>query len=459
MNGNLHQTVPTSTVNVLHWLKEAKEKPFSRPSTPPLDWSLSDSERAIVAEYNRCFADSRQLRPILLVQWVRSYVYDTFRNDPDAVSKAEAVLRECLDWRQSLDVVNLPFRSLPRRKEWDSLWPTTFAGYQHQGFPVYLINLPQASLLDGFTTEEARLYHVQRMETIERRKEQHWADTGDLVYRHIVLTDLATPGVSPDLKALWRWGEAIDTLQSGLSMHLNFYPDTLHELYVLNTPWFARMLWQLLRGFLPEATARKFKLLGKEYLDELLKEGFTTALIPLYLGGHAPNPNGIQMRLDIRAGKSETLRVTLQSQNPDHLYTRWKFTVAAGGPASLRVEVGKKPPQYDLHTDSHTEEIAGTAVIEQCKVHTDSSGFYTMEAADHGTLQEIYLIFVLRSAVDENTLVLCEVESVNLADGKASKVAKYADTLESFPLDETCSAEDDPFGVVWNSISNMMSVF
>lgn len=65
----------------------------------------------------------------------------------------------------------------------------------------------------------------------------------------------------------------------------NYYPETLHRLFVVNASSGFRMLWLALKTFLDARTLAKVQVLGPNYLGELL-EAIEPSNLPTFLGGN-----------------------------------------------------------------------------------------------------------------------------------------------------------------------------
>lgn len=64
----------------------------------------------------------------------------------------------------------------------------------------------------------------------------------------------------------------------------DYYPEVLGPYIVVNCPSFFSFIWAILKGLVDEKTRLKFKLLGSDYKDELLKL-IDADQLPKFLGG------------------------------------------------------------------------------------------------------------------------------------------------------------------------------
>lgn len=63
-----------------------------------------------------------------------------------------------------------------------------------------------------------------------------------------------------------------------------YYPETLHILFTINTPSYFSALWAMIRPFMDPATQEKVHILGEDFYEELSKE-IAPENIPVEYGG------------------------------------------------------------------------------------------------------------------------------------------------------------------------------
>jgi len=67
----------------------------------------------------------------------------------------------------------------------------------------------------------------------------------------------------------------------------DLFPESLHRLYVINAPSPFRVAWKVIQTFLDPVTAEKTKILGKDFIADLIKD-INLDMIPHKFGGIGP---------------------------------------------------------------------------------------------------------------------------------------------------------------------------
>jgi len=62
------------------------------------------------------------------------------------------------------------------------------------------------------------------------------------------------------------------------------YPEGTHRMYIINAPWPFRACWTMVKNFMDDATVKRTKVLGEDWLKEVLKE-VPIEMIPPEYGG------------------------------------------------------------------------------------------------------------------------------------------------------------------------------
>ena len=67
----------------------------------------------------------------------------------------------------------------------------------------------------------------------------------------------------------------------------DLFPESLHRLYVINAPSAFRVAWKVIQTFLDPITAEKTKILGKDFIADLIRD-INLDMIPHKFGGIGP---------------------------------------------------------------------------------------------------------------------------------------------------------------------------
>lgn len=109
-------------------------------------------------------------------------------------------------------------------------------------------------------------------------KENESNGTRDIgIYRHCMIFDLSGFNAKKVLKD--RKIHEYYTKRGSL-----IAPEMVHKVYVINAPWVFQNIWKILKAFLHPNTIAKTCIIGKDYMDELLKD-IDINMIPPQFGG------------------------------------------------------------------------------------------------------------------------------------------------------------------------------
>ncbi len=76
-----------------------------------------------------------------------------------------------------------------------------------------------------------------------------------LIEKQIIIFDLKDLSYSLDFMAL-------NTFRRTLAVDEAAYPERLHTLYMINTPFFFTTIWSMIRGWINPVTAAKIQMIG-----------------------------------------------------------------------------------------------------------------------------------------------------------------------------------------------------
>jgi hypothetical protein len=165
------------------------------------------------------------------------------------VDTAETALVKYLQWRLDEkvdDIINNPPKSIDLIR---GLAPYAYHGFDNDGRPIYIEKtgaIHCSKLADPNIVEPAEFVraHVYGMEVLMKSCD----DQSKLLGRRIV--DIAS---ILDMEGLgFHHRVAISILQQSMQIDTAYYPIRIGRVYILNTPWVAPYLYQIVSPLLPE---------------------------------------------------------------------------------------------------------------------------------------------------------------------------------------------------------------
>ncbi|KAK2969442.1 hypothetical protein RJ640_012842 [Escallonia rubra] len=225
------------------------------------------------------------------------------RRDFDLTKAKESYL-EFLKWREEFDVdaIAKEFK-FEEYEEVKRCYPHGFHGVDRYGRPLYIERIGMVNLdalLQVTSMDRFLKYHVSEQEkTLTRRypacslaAKKHIASTTSI----LDMKDVGVSNFSKPARYLFLEIQKIDS---------NYYPETLHRLYIINAGSGFRVLWKALKAFLDPRTLAKiqvsinslysskhrpqFQVLGSNYRSNLIEAVDPRSLdsnLPSFLGGN-----------------------------------------------------------------------------------------------------------------------------------------------------------------------------
>ncbi|XP_071711806.1 phosphatidylinositol/phosphatidylcholine transfer protein SFH2-like isoform X2 [Rutidosis leptorrhynchoides] len=232
-----------------------------------------------------------------------------------------------------------------------------YHGTDKEGRPVYIEILGQVDpkkLMKVTTIERYVKYYVQEYErTLAIRFPACSIAAGRCVASSTSIIDVQGVG-------LWNLTKPVIELLRRLQQINTNYPDTLHQMFIINTTPGFKMLWNMIQSFLEPKSKSKIQVLGTKFKSTLL-EIIDACELPDFLGGSCNC-----------ADKGGCMRFNKGPWLDPHV---------------LKVISSGKSKDCNSRLDSTTEEIAHDSrqcsSLEEALVHINRSSKSTALVSDH----------------------------------------------------------------------------
>lgn len=261
-----------------HW-REVKE----------LERSGLDHGAAVLAEFKHLIEQGGlRLPPEMVVAGDLDATLRRFlRARKFKLEAAYAMLEKSLAWRARVGADTALRTPLPsaRVATIRDCRPSSYVGFHREGYPIFIERLGMLNgdriEQEGIAEEQILELHVREMEFMaEIVFAEASRRAGRTIDRGITIMD------AQGLTFSMLTGFAQRLFRALASMDSDNYPETCHQIYIVNNSTAFSAVWRVLKVFVDAGTRDKIKVLGSgdPMLAALLQE-FDASQIPSFLGG------------------------------------------------------------------------------------------------------------------------------------------------------------------------------
>jgi len=213
---------------------------------PPLE--ISDEQMAILKQVRQELSKTEGEKYDDVIDMV---IFRFTRKNGFDVQKTTKAFLHYMKWRNEQKVDNILETEFPKIDVIKQIVPYRYAGYDKAGRPLYIEKtgkLACAAVTDTrvLTTDEFLQSHIWGMEYMASIAYKMSLTTGKRVDTVCSIIDLDGLGL--------HHRTAISVLKSAMDFDSMYYPERLGKIYVVNAPWIAPSLYQLVHVFLDEYT-------------------------------------------------------------------------------------------------------------------------------------------------------------------------------------------------------------
>ncbi|KAK9757169.1 hypothetical protein RND81_01G145200 [Saponaria officinalis] len=310
--------------------------------------------------------------------------------DPD---KTAHMWEEMVKWRKQngVDTIIQDFY-YDEYEDVQRFYPHGYHGVDKEGRPVYIERLGKvepSKLMNVTTVERFLRYHVQGLEKAFAEK---FPACSIAAKRHIDSTTaiLDVQGVN------WmNFGKvAHDLIMRMQKIDGENYPETLHQMFIINAGTGFKMVWSTVKSFLDPRTTSKIHVLGSKSLGKLI-ESVDPSQLPAFVGGTCSCPDGC---LKYQKGPWNDPDIMNVVHAQETMFMRRTTSVSDYEDLKTKL-LARKVLNSDMFSamvyDVDVRQLANTAALRDDKVgagESSSAGKLMEAVTEGGTVKEATLM-------------------------------------------------------------------
>lgn len=226
----------------------------------------------------------------LLPQDLQLMLLRGYADKKDRMKDSLEGLKYIIDWRRHTKCDTILTTATPEHHSFFNAWGTVYAGEDKYGHLIIADRVETIDLHTLFLLEDDFILEMRtkQMEVLRRLKRNIEQRRGVRVCKHIYILDLSGLNVrkhfTPRVKNL---------LQSIFKVGGDAYPDSMWQMWLINTPFVFQLIWKALSPTIEPTTKAKIRMLGgkDKYLPEMHKCGIPLESIPTEFGGEHASHN------------------------------------------------------------------------------------------------------------------------------------------------------------------------
>lgn len=209
-----------------------------------------------------------------------------FAHEKDRTTETRKAMAKISEWRAQVDYYRLFDEMHPKTKDFHDWWPEHIYGVDDWGHMLHATRMFEMdhhalARLDDITLDKLQ---AQKMKAYATYTQDLSLSTGRQRYKHIMIVDLT--GVSMSMLM----GEKKRLIQRVFSLGSSYFPESMWQIYCINSPAVFRAIWAIIKQFLHPVTVNKVQIIGsyKEALKTMTAQHIPMESLPVWMGGHHP---------------------------------------------------------------------------------------------------------------------------------------------------------------------------